>query len=574
MDATVLGNSSLDRFDVLVIGSGAGGAAVAAALTKLGKSVLVLEAGANFFDGLDDPAAGQPVPRYSNDELKLRRRFFIEPDPLVDPRTFRHREADGDRTFTGDVNGMPKTVGGAAVHADVKTPRFMAQDFRLGTLLARQTGLDGTSFADWPVDYDALEPFYAVAERSLGVQGKVGANPFEAPRKDPFPMPPGVPMYAALRVAEAAARLGYTAFPYPTAVTSRPYAGRPACVDCGFCGGFGCPTNAKGSPALAFLRPALLSGRCQLRSQTRAVKLLRSGDGKTITGVEVIDPKGARQTLRADRYVLAASPIEDARLLLLSDPGGPGVGNGSGLVGRNLMFKLYERIAIWPRRRADFGGPVNTISVRDFYQRDGVHYGHLQSMGLEASYGDIVQYLKERFDQSRIRSLRPVRGLVRVPAIAAARIFGNARIFQGLLEDMPYPENRVLYDPIHPRRISVQYRYAAELHERRRAFRAMIKQGLGRHRSFFLHQAPALSLSHGCGTLRFGSDPRTSVFDPSCRAHSVDNLYVADASFMPSSTGINPSLTIAANALRVADSVLAAAAFESGAQRSLQHGQR
>ena len=130
-------------------------------------------------------------------------------------------------------------------------------------------------------------------------------------------------------------------FPYPTAVNSVPYDGRPACVDCGFCSGYPCPTNAKGSTAVTMLRKALLSGNCQLRAETRVVKLVVNGAGNAITGVEAIDPTGARVTFTADRYVLAASPIEDARLLLLSG----GLGNSSGMVGRNLMFH-YQTIAL------------------------------------------------------------------------------------------------------------------------------------------------------------------------------------------------------------------------------------
>src|SRR5207245_1334252 len=136
------------------------------------------------------------------------------------PRTWRNSPSDGDRTYVGDVNTLPKTVGGGCVHADLKMPRFQVDDFHLGTLLG---SVPNASFADWPVDYDMLEPFYAYVETALGIQGESGTNPFEAPRKTPFPMPPGVPMYSGLKVSDGAKKLGLHPFAYPTAVNSRPY---------------------------------------------------------------------------------------------------------------------------------------------------------------------------------------------------------------------------------------------------------------------------------------------------------------------------------------------------------------
>jgi len=339
-----VGNTTLTNFDVLIAGSGAGGGALAHILTKSGLKVLILEAGANWFQGLDSQGS-QPVALYSNDELKLNDRGFIDPPTEFQPRTYRHSPADGDRipSLTGDVNPLPQTVGGASIHADLKMPRLMKQDFQMGTLGAG-AAFPGTNFADWPISYDTLEPFYTYAERVIGVQGLAGANPFEEARSAAFPMPPGVGMYAALKLAASASALGYHPFPYPTAVTSQPYDGRPACVDCGLCSGYGCPSNAKGSSAVTTLRKALLTGNCLLLPQTRVTRLLLNGAGTAVVGVAAIDPTGKPVSYSADRYALATSPIEDARLLWLSGSGAP-VGNSSGYVGRNLMFH-YQNICI------------------------------------------------------------------------------------------------------------------------------------------------------------------------------------------------------------------------------------
>ena len=191
-------------FDVVIIGSGPGGATAADVLTAAGKSVCVLEKGRNHLLALEPPFDN--LGHLSNDEIKFDRRHFLGPDPLLEPRTYRRSAADGDRTFTGDVNNMPSTVGGAGYHADGKLPRYREIDFRLASELGP---VDGADVADWPVDYDEMEPYYAEAERSIGVAGDHTANPFAAWRADPYPMPPGADMFLTTLTASRgrAARL-------------------------------------------------------------------------------------------------------------------------------------------------------------------------------------------------------------------------------------------------------------------------------------------------------------------------------------------------------------------------------
>ena len=289
----------------------------------------IVEKGRNHLLDPDDPT--RPSSDFSNDEIKFRNRYFLGPDPLVEPRTFRASEADGERTFVGEVNFVPSTVGGGGTHADGKVPRFRPDDFRL---LSRFGPQEDADVADWPLDYDELEPYYAEVERLVGVAGTDGANPFAAPRSGPFPMPSGAPMFGATRSAAAAERLGYHPYPAPTAANSIPYDGRPACNNCGFCSFSGCPIHAKGDPVAMLLR-VMATGRAELLAETFVSRIRTEGD--RATGVDVVGPDGTERFLPARHVVVAAGAIETARLLLLSGFEHP-------LIGRYLMVH-FQTIA-------------------------------------------------------------------------------------------------------------------------------------------------------------------------------------------------------------------------------------
>ncbi len=558
MRRTEFGNTSLSKFDVIVIGSGAGGGPVAHVLAALGLKVLVLEAGPCHFDNLDD-ASKPPVPRFSNDELKLEIRNFIVPDPRVEPRSWRHLESDGDRLSVGDVQALPKTVGGGSVHADLKMPRFASTDFQLGTLLG---SVPNASFADWPVQYDELEAFYAWGERLLGVQGKKGANPFEGARSAEYPMAPGAQMYGGLVVKKGLDALGYTMFPYPTAVNSVPYDGRPACNDCGFCSSYGCPTNAKGSSAVTTLRKALLSGNCLLLAETRVVKIVTNAQKNSVTGVEALDPTGKRVTYTADRYVLAASPIEDARLLLLSDPGGPGLGNSSGLVGRNLMFHYQtEALGIFDERVHGYRGRAVAQGFADFRgaPNDSAHPlgGIVEISGGGMPVGEAAYY-------KRVLGQAELGGNWNGPLFKALmrQSPGRDRVMILVMqaEDAPQSTNRVDLDPAivdldglpvarctyqnHAFETSTSAFYQPKLIE--------ILTGAGAHYAFIAPRDDIPGSAHIMGTLRFGGDAKSSVCDRNGKLWDLGNLYASDGALFPTSAGYNPTMTITALALRVA----------------------
>ncbi|HEY4122545.1 MAG TPA: GMC family oxidoreductase [Byssovorax sp.] len=550
MSAAIVGNASLTEFDVLVIGSGGGGGTISHMLTKLGLTVLVLEAGPNRFIGLDDPD-NLPSSTFSNDELKLSERNFIYPSLLTDPRTWR--TSDSGTAVIADVNALPKTVGGGAVHADLKMPRFQPDDFHLGTLIQDK---QGAAFADWPVDYDMLEPFYAYVERTIGVQGLMGSDPYAGPRSTDYPMPPGVGMYCALLVAAGAEKIGLNPFPYPTAVNSRVYDGRPACVDCGYCSGYACPSNAKGSPPVTTLRRALLTGKCQLRPETRVAKLLLNGAKNEIVGVEAIGPDGARVTFKADRYVLAASPIESARLCLLSDP--DGVGNSSGQVGRNLMFHLQtEAAGIFEERVHGHRGRTVTHGFSDFRGKpndpDHPLGGIVEISGSEFPIEEASRYvgilkMLGSFDGKMLkRLLRQSPGRDRIVALALQA------------EDAPQSKNRADLDPrvrdvdgLPVARVTYE-NHAFEL-AARDFYSPKLVQLLGASGCKYALVSPKDPIpasAHIMGTLRFGSDKATSVCDENGKFHDVGNLFASDGSLFPTSSGFNPTLTIMALATRV-----------------------
>ncbi len=364
----VLGNTSLDRFDALIIGSGAGGSAAAYVLTSAGMKVLIVEAGNNNFPGLDDPTPGMPVPLYGNDELKQSQRLFDRQDPITEPRTWRVRETDAAQP-NEDVNILNRSVGGTTIHADMKFPRFNEVDFHIASALADAGRVfDGTSFIDWPLSYDELEPWYSETEMITGVAGLEGSDPFASHRSRPYPMPPSAEMYVGRLLSEGARRAGWHPMRYPAAINSQPYPPipalqRPACVNCGFCSGFGCPNNSKSSAAVTTLRAALLSGNCQLRFNCH-VRGLRS-DGQRVTAVDYVDPSGAARTATADHFILAASAMESVRLVLLSDLA---LSDGPAFhLGRHMLFHYQTTgVGIFKQRIHGERGQSVTNGITDF----------------------------------------------------------------------------------------------------------------------------------------------------------------------------------------------------------------
>ncbi len=570
----------MSRLAAIVVGSGAGGSVAAWELARTGHEVLILEKGRNLMPGLGTAVGPHHIP-FANDEVKAGRAFENQ-DPLLEPRTARTQAeaaAGTARSFVGDVNDLPTTVGGGTVHWDAKVPRFWKQDFQGRSLYGP---IDVANVADWPLTYDELVPFYDEIERRLGVQGDVAQMPAatlaQAPRSQRFVMPPNPPMLAGLRLAEGARRLGYQAYPFPMAVNSLRFHGRPACNSCGFCSGYGCPIVARGSAAVSFLHPALRAG-ARLRSRCFVHRVELTSDGRRAVGVAYRDEHGRERHARADVVILAPSAIETARLALMSatDRHPDGLGNRSGQLGRNVMFHLFTLgIALFGDEPHPWRGPSTTFTIDDFVGPD--RSAAAQASGLPYLKGGICEVGGglALLEEAGLYTVLP--GSWGAPLKSAMRTSPLRRHLAGLSmvgEDLPQETNRVDLDPdirdaygfpvprithtSHPFELAASRYFGPRLG-------AICANAPGAVAAGWLpvgalaeatggfgspYAGPA-STAHIMGTARMGNDPATSVVDAWGRMHDLENVYVADGSVFVSSGGFNPTLTIMALSLRMA----------------------
>ncbi|MDO6586305.1 GMC family oxidoreductase [Salipiger sp. 1_MG-2023] len=502
-------------WDAIVIGTGVGGGTAGRALAEAGQRVLFLERGPAGHRAERNGLSDVFVP-----EGRLARGLW--PEPMT---------ATIDGQTTKFYAPLGAGVGGSSVFYAATLERPERHD--LDNSLLRPHPTQG-----WPTGFDAMAPWFDRAARLYHLHGT--PDPLSADAPLPLgPPPPLSPTEAALFESLRAAGL----HPYHahTAIAHT--------LGCLQCLGSKCPRNCKQDGRSAGVEPALATGNAVLIDRAEVTRL--HGHARIDTVEARIN--GETRQFRARNVVLAGGALNSPRLLLrsASEAWPDGMANRSGLVGRNLMFHLNEMFALWPPRGTSDSRASKAIALRDLYHHDGDRLGMIQAMGIRASYGEIVHFLNLMLARSALRGVPGLKQLTRLPAAIAARLFGHAQIFVGLLEDLPYAENRVLPGPA----LAVDYRLHPELLTRRRTFRRAISQALRGQRRALLGMGPELNYGHPCGTLRFGLDPASSVLNADCRAHGVANLWVADASFMPSSMGVNPSLTIAANALRVADAI-------------------
>jgi choline dehydrogenase-like flavoprotein len=503
-----------EHFDVIVIGSGAGGGSVLHRLAPTGKRILVLERG-----------GWMPRERENWDERHVAIEGRYAPAE-------RWRDRDG-QPF---APGVKYFVGGNTKVWGAATLRLRPSDF--GEV--RHAG--GISPA-WPLSYDELEPWYAEAEWLWGVRGRRGADPTEGPASAPYAHGPirHEPRVAAL--LEGLERAGAHPWPLPLALHLDESGGatspRSACIRCGTCDGFPCLVRGKADAEGVCVLPALAHPNVTLLTGARATRLEPDASGRSVRAVHV-EHDGRAEVYRADVVVLACGAVNSAALLLRSGDGG--LANASGRVGRNYM--CHQNSAVFALSRV----PNHSVLQKTWGLSDWYHAGP----DWEFPMG-LVQPL------NRTPAVLLAHDPPGVEGYTPEYLATHSLEFWITSEDLPDPGNRVrlasdggIVLDYRPNNVEAHARLARRL----AGLLARVEgDAFDPDKHFRATRMPIGVCSHQCGTLRMGDDPRTSVLDRDCRAHDLDNLYVADASPFPSSGAVNPTLTILANALRVAERI-------------------
>ena len=529
------------EWDACIVGSGAGGGAMAYALTKTGLRVIVLEKGPFYRDA-----------DFFHDELAVCRRSYFVPDPLKEPHLVAR---DGGKAQPSTDGWIACCVGGGTVHMSGFFFRMRAEDFALRTRFGEVTG---TNVADWPFGLAELEPFYDEAERVIGVSGDAAAEG----RKTPYPLGPIVTHPAGALVDDACKKSGLHVFQMARAILSAPYDGRLACHHCGFCGSYGCEAGAKSSSTVSFLARAAATKLLTIVPQAMTTRVLADRD--RATGVVYVDAEGKEQRVRAKVVVLACSAIETARLLLISK-----LANGNGLVGRNLMVAtLASGSGRFPLPSPHFPPGPPTLPFIDRALQDW--YVAPKSAGLpHAKAGTVLFLLPHKnpiFQTERLahdgEGKPPVFGAALKAKMRRYFLETRALEWEAFGEFLPHDGCAVTLDDTTKDRFGLPVaRVALATHPASRA----ASDWLGERAHEVLTATGAIEISRGddrlypvlqAGTARMGRDPKTSVLDPTGRSHEMKNLYVADSSGFPSSSGSPWTLTIMANALRIAKHVI------------------
>jgi len=512
----------MERYDVIIIGSGAGGGTLASHLAPSGKRILLLERG---------------------DWLPREPQNWTTSDVFID-----NRYVSEDTWY--DAKGVPFQpqvhyfVGGATKLYGAALYRLRKEDF--GELQHH----DGISPA-WPIPYDELEPYYTLAEQQYEVHGARGEDPTEPPASAPYPFPPVEHEPRIQQLADDLATAGYQPFHAPCGV--RLNAADMAfskCIRCQTCDGFPCLVHAKSDAEVLGVRPALEHPNVTLLRNAKAVKLETNAAGNEVTEV-VVERDGAEERYRADVVVAACGAANTAKLLLqsASNVHPNGLANGSEQVGRNYMF--HDSVAVLALSREENSTVFQkTLGLNDFY---------LGADDFEFPLGNIQMVGKSQAEMFRGERPRQTR---LAPEWTLEKIARHAIDFWLSTEDLPRPENRVTLEP--DGNIKLTYTETNAVAKER--LRHKLKSVLGKvdldpghllHRfAYMKNDIPVAGCAHQAGTCRFGSDPGDSVLNTDCRAHEVDNLYVVDASIFPSIGAVNPALTVMANALRVGDHLL------------------
>ncbi|MFC7138351.1 GMC family oxidoreductase [Halosimplex aquaticum] len=519
-----------ERVDVCVVGAGPAGALVANRLAERGRDVVVLEAG----------------PRFDFDDRRERMERAIRPahgpHSVWDMGGERDAfSASGERFYP--LNAMRvKGVGGSTLHWQGMVMRLHESDFE-------RRSRDGVA-ADWPVSYDDLRPYYADAESAIGVAG-ASDNPFAPPREEPHPMPAFRPSYSDSLFAEACEELGIAMHSVPNARNSAGYDGRSQCVGYGTCDPV-CPSGAKYSADHTIAAAEEAGARVLDRVPVQRLETDRSGE--RVEAAVYATPDGAEHRQEARQFVLAAGGVEIPRLLLLSksEAHPDGLANSSGLVGRYFMEHLFAGVGGTldePTRQNHVG--FMTSECHQFYDNDFDGVGPMKLEFLNyAGPSPVEQALTaDEWGDDLLATLRAD--------------YGTHVAMGGLVGQLPRKSNRIALDPsttddhgnpVPDVRWSLGDRTRRTLAKANEIQRRVLDE-LGAQIEWTVGPDNTGPAAHHMGTTRMGTDPESSVVNPRLRTHDVRNLSVASSSVFVTSGAMNPTLTIAALALKAADHV-------------------
>ena len=497
------------HFDVIIIGTGAGGGTLAYALAPTGKRILLLDRG----DYIPrEKANWNPEAAYMEGRYRTEERWKDARNQEFAPNLY-HR-----------VGGSTKVYGAALL-------RMRSQDFEA------LPHYEGVSPA-WGLKYDDFAPYYDQAEVIYKVHGRRGEDPSETPESENYPFTPLPHSPRIQQVAEQLRATGLQPFSLPMGLDYEAANQlRSPCILCDTCDGYACLLNAKADAQTCCVDRALQYENLTLLTNARVDRLLTSSSGREVTAVEAI-VEGQPQQFTGDIVVVSCSAINSAALLLNSanSQHPQGLANASGQVGRNLMkHNVAKLFAIAPNTP----NPTvfqKTLAVNDFYfgsPQDPHPLGHIHLMG-----------------KHKWQMMRPDFPSL-MPRLLLDYLANHSVDWWAQSEDLPDPENRVTIDAQGNIKVSYQQNNLQGHRLLKQRFKQVLRQ-IG-FPIVLETQIPLKVVNHQAGTCRFGADPTANVLDLNCRAHDLDNLYVVDSSFFPSISAVNPTLTIAANALRVAD---------------------
>lgn len=541
------GYSGTRDYDAIVVGAGAGGGIAAAVLAEAGKHVLLLERGLerSYADsGYRDHLRNHRLALYGHN---------TGPDLVGNPRVFVDRDGVEHvvEPHDGRYQNLAAAVGSGTLVYGAQAWRFHRDDFRMASLYGVP---DGSSLVDWPIGYDDLAPWYERAEWEIGVSGQGASHRHEGPRARDYPMPPLPDSIASPVLRRGAEALGIATTRPPLAINSVARDGRNACIGCGSCVGFPCPSDAKNGTQNTMVKRALATGRCTLVTGAMVLRVETDPPGK-VTGVRFADSDGAEHLVHAKVVVLASGAIETARLLLNSpsarEPGG--LGNGNDLVGRNLQGHVYPvAYGLFDEPVHGSRGPGVGIATTAW------NHGNAGVIGGGMLADDFVQPPVILFKNALPPDLRRwgqgAKDFMRERYAHVLRIAGP-------VHEIPNPAARVTVAPgVRDRWGLPVARLSGSVHaETTRTSRFMYERAhdwlwaSGAQRTWGTAPNPGLTGGqHQAGTCRMGTDPANSVTDTAGRVWGHDNLYIADGSVHPTNGGFNPVLTIMALAFRTA----------------------